>query len=108
MKRGKQYLVTPNGHYLVVINRLWRLANPSLTSEQKNALVHRLMAARRAVRAAETDEDKENARAAVHTAKLELGERGAPWWKDGERDYNRHLVKNTPYALWYKRVSSEE
>jgi hypothetical protein len=30
-----------------------------------------------------------------------LGERGPPWWDDGARDYNRYLVKNTPYAAWY-------
>ncbi|HLU77141.1 MAG TPA: hypothetical protein VKZ48_04445 [Burkholderiales bacterium] len=29
-------------------------------------------------------------------------ERGPPWWQDGAPDFNRHLVKNTPYAAWYR------
>ena len=39
------------------------------------------------------------ARAKVHAAKVALGERGPVWWDDGAPDYNRHLVKNTPYAV---------
>jgi hypothetical protein len=23
------------------------------------------------------------------------------WWKDGAPDFNRHALKNTPYADWY-------
>ena len=38
------------------------------------------------------------ARDAVQAAKVALGERGPVWWTDGARDYNRYLVKNTPYA----------
>jgi hypothetical protein len=38
---------------------------------------------------------------AVDAAKHALGERGAVWWTDGAPDYNRHLVKNTPYAAWF-------
>jgi len=30
-----------------------------------------------------------------------LGERGPVWWDDGEPDYNRHLVQNSPYAVWW-------
>jgi hypothetical protein len=41
------------------------------------------------------------ARAAVQAAKVTLGERGPVWWTDGAPDYNRHLVKNSPYAQWY-------
>lgn len=26
---------------------------------------------------------------------------GPVWWQDGAKDYNRHLVKNTPCAAWY-------
>lgn len=44
------------------------------------------------------------ARQAVQIAKEGLGERGPVWWKDGARDYNRHLAKNTPYAEWYARM----
>ena len=44
------------------------------------------------------------AKAEVDHAKRALGERGPPWWADGTPDYNRHLVKNTPYADWATRV----
>jgi len=43
------------------------------------------------------------ARAAVHAAKVTLGERGPVWWSDGAPDYSRYLAKNTPYAAWYAR-----
>jgi hypothetical protein len=42
-----------------------------------------------------------DARGRVNDAKVALGERGTPWWNDGAPDYNRHLVRNTPYAEWY-------
>lgn len=59
------------------------------------------MAARRAVAHARRFNDvtaEKTARAGVHRAKLALGERGPVWWDDGMPDYNRHLLKNTPYA----------
>ena len=59
------------------------------------------MAARRAVAHARRVNDvtaEKAARAGVHRAKLALGERGPVWWDDGMPDYNRHLLKNTPYA----------
>lgn len=59
------------------------------------------MDARRAVGAAKRAGDaaaEKAARASVHEAKLALGERGPVWWDDGAPDFNRHLVKNTPYA----------
>ena len=59
------------------------------------------MAARRAVGSAVRANDvmaAGEARARVHAAKTALGERGPVWWSDGAPDYNRRLVKNTPYA----------
>ena len=41
------------------------------------------------------------ARARVDAAKRALGERGPPWWNDGAPDYNRRLIKNTPYSEWF-------
>jgi len=38
------------------------------------------------------------ARSQVHDAKIALGERGPVWWSDGAPDYNRRMLKNTPYA----------
>ena len=81
--------------------RLWRTSNPQLSEQARDALVLALMAARRdvgaALRAGDAAAEKE-ARARVHEAKVALGERGPVWWDDGAPDYNRHLVKNTPYA----------
>ena len=96
--------VTPDGRYFVVKGRLWRLANPSLSPERKTELVSELMKARRAVRSAKQSGDAEEeakAHAAVDVAKHELGERGPVWWTDGVADLNRHMVKNTEYAVWY-------
>ena len=79
------------------------MSDPSLPQERREALVHDLMAARRAMGAARRAGDREAgaaAKAAVDAAKRALGERGDPWWTDGARDWNRHLAKNTPYAAW--------
>ena len=81
--------------------RLWRAANPNLPDIERQKLVDRLMAARRAVAAARRSGDGEaekQARQEVDAAKLGLGERGPVWWDDGAPDYNRHLLRNTPYA----------
>ena len=81
--------------------RLWRTANPDLPPAERDALVKELMSARRAIAVAKRLADvtaEKTARARVHAAKLALGERGPVWWRDGAPDYNRHLVKNTPYA----------
>ena len=102
------YPVTPDGRYFVVRGRLWRCSNPSLSKEQRDALVRQLMAARRAVRSAIQAQDAERvkeARDAVNNAKNALGERGAVWWSDGAPDYNRKSIRNTPYASWYEELS---
>jgi hypothetical protein len=77
---------------------MWRMANPGLGEAERADLVHRLMAARRAVRDAKQDVDRE-AEAAAHRMvdeiKQSLGERGPVWWDDGSPDLNWHLAKNT-------------
>lgn len=106
MPPASPYPHTPDGRYFVVRGRLWRLSNPDLDPDVKVALVNELMAARRAVRSAKGQPDDKNpARAAVDAAKRALGERGPPWWNDGSPDYNRRLVKVTPYAEWYQHVA---
>jgi hypothetical protein len=66
------------------------------------------MVARREVRSAAGDPQRiAKARRAVNEAKIALGERGPVWWGDGEKDYNRHLVANTPYADWFKKLDLE-
>jgi hypothetical protein len=65
------------------------------------------MDARREVKAARRARDSQRvaaARTAVDAAKEALGERGRAWWTDGMKDFNRCLVKNTPYADWYAGV----
>ena len=96
--------VTPDGRYFIVAGRLWRMSNPDLDPAARQALVDRLMRARRAVGAAKKAGDAQaerHARDDVDAAKHALGERGPVWWTDGAPDYNRRLVENTPYADWY-------
>lgn len=81
--------------------RLWRATNPDLPEAERSAQVQALMAARRDVAAALGRGDPAAGTAArqrVHAAKVALGERGPVWWTDGAPDYNRRLVKTTPYA----------
>lgn len=92
---------TPDGRYLVVRGRLWRATNPNLPEQDKARRVASLMAARRQLRGKRSAEERTAARAAVDAAKVALGERGPVWWNDGEPDFNRRLVRNTPYADWY-------
>ena len=94
---------------MVVRGRLWRVANPQLAPAVRQGLVQELMHARREVKAALAAKDEvrlSSARKAVDVAKTALGERGPVWWQDGARDFNRHLVKNTPYREWYERLES--
>jgi hypothetical protein len=96
--------LTPVGRYLVARGRLWRTTDPSLNPIRRQQLVDNLMHARRAVRQALRADDPlalHEARAQVQAAKEGLGERGSVWWTDGAPDYNRHLIKNTPYAGVY-------
>lgn len=98
------YPVTPDGRYFVVRDRLWRRSNPFLAEEARHEYVRQLMTARRAVRSAMRAHDSaalKQAREAVDRAKIALGERGPVWWSDGSPDYNRKIVRNTPYASWY-------
>ena len=96
-----RYPVTPDGRYFVAKNVLWRRTDPSLPEDERQEHVRALMKARRAVRGAGTDDAVKAARAAVHAAKVALGERGPVWWDDGAPDYTRRAPKNTPYADWW-------
>lgn len=104
MPTSEKYPGTPDGRYFVVKGRLWRMSNPDLAPDRRQALVNQLMQARRQVglakKAGDLDAER-NARAAVDDAKRGLGERGPVWWHDGAPDFNRKLVANTPYADWY-------
>lgn len=105
-KTAARYLDTPDGRYFVVSERLWRKSNPSLDEETRQRLVNELMSARRDVRAAKGNPSAlADARHRVDDAKVALGERGPVWWNDGEPDFNQYLVKNSPYAAWFARLS---
>ncbi len=97
------YPVTPDGRYFVHNGRLWRCTNPELSDSVRQHLVNELMQARRSVRASQRCNDTislKEARSAVHKSKVSLGERGPTWWSD-DTDFNRYLVKNTPYWDWF-------
>jgi hypothetical protein len=95
---------TPDKRYIVVRGRLWRAASPNLPEAKRKTLVAELMRARRAVGASKPNTAaRRKARAGVQKAKERLGERGRVWWTDGAPDFNRHLVKNTPYAGWWRK-----
>jgi hypothetical protein len=102
---------TPDGRYFIVRGRLWRCSDPALSPEQREELVHELMAARRAKQDAMRNSDsaaRETARKRVDAAKRQLGERGPVWWDDGAPDYNRHMARTTPYAEWAAELSGED
>ena len=64
------------------------------------------MDARRALAQRLTPEERRAARDAVDRAKQALGERGPVWWTDGAPDFNRRMVKNTPYRDWFEALGS--
>ena len=99
---------TPDGRYMVVRGRLWRLSNPTLRPEHRQALLDELMAARRAVRAAGDPGAERQAGNRVDAAKRALGERGRVWWSDGAPDYSRRLVRDTPYACWFATLGAQD
>lgn len=76
---------TPDGRYIIVNDRKWRASDPGLPPERRQELVDALMAARRDVGTAKRADDataEREARDRVHAAKVALGERGTPWWKE--------------------------
>lgn len=105
----RDHPTTPDGRYFVVRGRLWRKSNPMLSETERSQWVSKLMSARNAVRLAKDDDAaRRKARAEVDEAKMALGERGPVWWDDGAPDYNRHLVRNTPYFGWFKELPAED
>ncbi|MFS2008658.1 hypothetical protein ACCD06_02150 [Azospirillum sp. CT11-132] len=104
-------ITTPDGRYIVVRGRLWRAANPALSDEARAGLIADLMRARRAVATARRAGDRSAetaAHAAVDQAKQALGERGPVWWSDGAPDLNRHMIRTTPYAGWFREVGGND
>lgn len=110
MPIANTYPSTPDGRYFVVKGRLWRMSNPDLAPDERQALVDRLMLARRQVGVAVKAQDAEaegRARTDVDQAKRALGERGPVWWTDGAPDFNQRSVAKTPYAQWHASLGKE-
>ncbi len=111
MDSPQKHPTTPDERYFVVNGRLWRMSNPTLAPEVRQVLVNQLMAARRDVGKAKKSADanaERTARDKVDKVKRELGERGPVWWTDEAPDFNRRLVANTPYALWFAELTASE
>lgn len=104
----RDYPETPDGRYFVARGRLWRRTNPALPEAERRAHVKALMRARNAVRLATDEHAEREARAAVHEAKVALGERGPVWWDDGAPDENRRAPWNTSYAAWWEGLDEHE
>ena len=66
----------------VIGGRRWRVSDPRIPQDARQALVDELMSARRAVRDAADQRAERAARDRVHDAKVALGERGVAWWVD--------------------------
>lgn len=92
---------TADGHHIIVNGRRWRATDPSIPETLRQELVDELMAARRAVKAAEPD-----ARRRVQDAKTALGERGAPWWEEPSAPQSEERIAATIRALTRKRADS--
>lgn len=90
---------TPDGRHIVVNGRKWRASDPGVPDKLRQELVDELMAARRAVKAADPD-----ARARVGDAKVALGERGQPWWEPAEDEALAARIAATVRALLRHRA----
>jgi uncharacterized protein len=80
---------TPDGHHVVIDGRRWRATDPSVPDAAAVRLRHELARARADVGAAMRAGDAErerDARSRVQSAKVGLGERGTPWWKQSETE----------------------
>lgn len=85
--------VTDDGHHIVVGGRRWRATDPSIPEKLAAELRTALMAARRDVGSAKRNGNDERAsRAAVHDAKIALGERGEPWWEPTTEEFRRERI----------------
>lgn len=110
-KRAGGYPVTPDGHYFIVRSRLWRCTDPTLSPEARSDLQKELMDYRRQLtsraKANKTEDEVKEMRAGVQQVKEKLGERGEPWWEEGEV-CDRKMIGNTGYKEWWDGLSREQ
>ena len=98
-------IAPPQSAFIVVNGRRWRTSDPRIPSTLRQELVNELMAARRAVRDAEHDEDILKSRRRVHDAKRALGERGRGWWLPPEPAATERRIDAAIRALLRSRRS---
>ena len=82
----------------MVDGRRWRATDPGIPEQLRAELVAELMDARRLVRT-----DEATARPRVQDAKVALGERGTPWWEDGDASSRRGRIEAAFRALLHHR-----
>jgi hypothetical protein len=85
VRAPREEMTVEDERYFVVGGRRWRRSDPRIPDRLRSELVSELMAARRAVGAAQRSGDMERlaaARRRVQNAKVALGERGAAWWDE--------------------------
>jgi hypothetical protein len=95
--------------YFIVGNRRWRRSDPAIPDRHRTELVSELMAARRAVGAAQRAGDADAlaaARRRVQDAKVALGERGAPWWEEPSPSDRAERIRATIRTLLRHRDPS--
>ena len=88
--------------WITIDGRRWRRTDPSIPETFRKELVDELMSARRAVAAAKRADDADRvarARHRVQSAKVALGERGAPWWDEPDEAALRARVEAAISAL---------
>jgi hypothetical protein len=84
----------------VIGGRRWRVSDPRIPEDLRQALVDELMSARRAVRDSRDAADERAARDRVHDGKVALGERGVRWWTAvPEPAGTRDRIRRTAAAL---------
>lgn len=89
-----------DGRYLIINGRRWRASDPGIPVGLRAEIVGELMAARRAVRDAGSDETAVGlARDRVQDAKVALGERGHPWWEPPDEEKLRVRLAATMRTL---------
>ncbi|CEE79047.1 hypothetical protein XACLE20_1790005 [Xanthomonas citri pv. citri] len=66
-------LTTLDGRYVIVRGRLWRTTNPRLSKPERERLVHALMDARRAVKAAKANVNEKALAAARRAVEARRG-----------------------------------
>jgi hypothetical protein len=98
-------------HHLVIHGRRWRKSDPAIPDALRSELVHALMDARRAVRAATlaaSSSAEKAARARVQDAKVALGERGHPYWQAPDESAQRTRAIATIRALLGRRTTNRD